>query len=116
MRSSRSRRTLRGPGRTPILPRRCRTAGRTCPTRGGVLSWGAPTAPDASATQPAACAHGQNDTGTVCLQPAPLRYVTGTATPVASPGNGYWEVAADGGIFNYGSAVFHGGSTGSAAP
>ena len=33
------------------------------------------------------------------------------APPGSNPGNGYWEVASDGGIFNYGTAKFF-GSTG----
>jgi len=82
---------------------------------GEVVYWGDPPAPDPTANPPVVCPHGKNDTGTVCLQPAPLRYVTGTATPGASPGDGYWEVAADGGTFNYGSAAFHGG-LGASAP
>ena len=82
---------------------------------GEVVYWGDPPAPDPNANPPVVCPHGQNDTGTVCLQPAPLRYVTGTATPAASPGDGYWEVAADGGTFNYGSAAFYGGLSASAS-
>ena len=42
-------------------------------------------------------------------RPAPERTVVGMA---ATPGGGgYWEVASDGGIFNFGDAAFH-GSTG----
>ncbi|HEY2667525.1 MAG TPA: hypothetical protein VGK51_11875 [Actinomycetota bacterium] len=82
---------------------------------GEVVYWGDPPAPDPNANPPVVCPHGQNDTGTVCLQPAPQRYVTGTASPAASPGDGYWEVAADGGTFNYGSAAFLGGLSASAS-
>ena len=82
---------------------------------GEVVFWGDPPAPDPNANPPVVCPHGKNDTGTVCLQPAPLRYVTATTTPPASPGDGYWEVAADGGTFNYGSATFYRGLSASAS-
>ncbi|MEA2500377.1 MAG: hypothetical protein QOD01_488 [Actinomycetota bacterium] len=79
---------------------------------GEVVRWADPPAPNPNANPPVVCAYGQNDSGTVCLTPAPLRYVTATASPTATatPGNGYWEVAADGGTFNYGSAPFYGGT------
>ncbi|MEA2566420.1 MAG: hypothetical protein QOD49_1597 [Actinomycetota bacterium] len=45
--------------------------------------------------------------------PSSILSGTGVAAPPGSnPGNGYWEVASDGGIFNFGSATFL-GSTGS---
>ncbi len=55
--------------------------------------------------------------------PSGARRSTGSAgaTRLAQPvvgmartatGNGYWLVAADGGIFNYGDATFHGSAAG----
>src|SRR2546423_8583544 len=69
---------------------------------GEVVRWVDPPAPNPTANPPVVCTYGQNDSGTVCLQPAPLRYVTATATPpvTGTPeggnalGNAYWEVAS----------------------
>ena len=41
------------------------------------------------------------------LSVSPAAAQAGSAT-AAGPGSGYWEVAADGGIFTYGDAQFHG--------
>jgi streptogramin lyase len=48
----------------------------------------------------------------VTLPPSSLSGTGVAAPPGSNPGKGYWEVASDGGIFNFGSAKFF-GSTGS---
>jgi photosystem II stability/assembly factor-like uncharacterized protein len=53
--------------------------------------------------------------GAVILSTAPIvtppSTTTTTTTPPTTPSRGYWLVGSDGGIFSFGSAVFH-GSTG----
>jgi hypothetical protein len=41
---------------------------------------------------------------------------SGASAPRLSPAPGYWEVAADGGIFTYGGAAFHGSLGGQTLP
>ncbi len=94
------------------LPHRCRPGpqrpdrlGWPPPPTATATGWSAPTAASSPSVTPATTARSAACTSTA-------RSSAMTATP---DGRGYWEVAADGGVFAFGDAGFH-GSAGRAPP